>query len=177
MRLGSHRTQEMNNAFLLVSMMHRQAEKIAKEHSLGLNLELKNTPNGMGRMRLPEQFPTPKVTVKMQPGPDATMVQTTGSFIPQDAYLVDQLALLSIATKQRLRDLIQDASLVATTRQKTSHGEVPDEWQEAAAPMNKEPLGPLENGTEGMEVDDVVSPGTNPLKREFDRERCIVAFY
>lgn len=168
MRLGAQRTQEMNDAFLLVSMMHQRAEKIAKEHHLGLNLDLKNNPQSMGRMRLPEQFPSPQVTVTTRPGPDSTMVQTTGSYIPHDSFLVDQLALLSIATKQRLRNLIQDASIVATTRQTTCHGDVPEEWQEAAAPLNVEPLMPVENEGTSMDVDGAASPGTNPLKRELN---------
>ncbi|KAH7156773.1 hypothetical protein EDB81DRAFT_854819 [Dactylonectria macrodidyma] len=168
MRLAVQRTQEINDPFLLVAMLHRRAERIAREHHLSLNLDLKNNSQTMGKMRLPEQFPQPRVTVKVTPGPDATMVHTTGSYIPQDAYLVDQLALMSIATKQRLRELVQDASVIATTRQKTSHGDVPDDWAVAAAPMNAEPLGLTEEGMDGVGVNGVDGDGSNPLKRSVD---------
>ncbi|KAH6996809.1 hypothetical protein EDB80DRAFT_134238 [Ilyonectria destructans] len=168
MRLAVQRTQEINDPFLLVAMLHRRAERIAREHHLGLNLDLKNNSQTMGKMRLPEQFPQPRVNVKVTPGPDSTMVNTTGSYIPQDAYLVDQLALMSIATKQRLRELVQDASVIATTRQKTSHGDVPDDWAPAAAPMNAEPLGLVEDAQNGEVTDGADGDGSNSLKRSID---------
>ncbi|KAI5462251.1 hypothetical protein BGZ63DRAFT_355560 [Mariannaea sp. PMI_226] len=163
MRLALQRTQEINDPFLLVAMLHRRAEKIAREHHIGLNLDLKNNNQSMGKMRLPEQFPHPRVTVRVTPGPDSTMVHTTGSYIPHDAYLVDQLALMSIATKQRLRELVADAHVTATNRQKTSHGDIPESWTSAAAPMNAEPLNPIESETSGPDVE-----GANGLKRPSD---------
>lgn len=166
MRLAMQRTQEISDPFLLVAMLHRRAEKVAREHHLGLNLDLKNNAQTMGKMRLPEQFPQPKVHVGTKPGPDSTLVNTTGSYIPHDAFLVDQLALLSIATKHRLRELLEDVNVVAITRQKTSHGDVPEEWAPAAAPMNAEPLEPIEAVTDGMEVDGATAAGANPSKRK-----------
>lgn len=161
MRIGAQRTQEINDPFLLVAMMHRRAEKIAKEHHLGLNLDLKNPP--MGRMKVPDQFIEPTVTVKSkQIGPDEMMVQTTGSFIPHDAFLVDQLALLSIATKARLRELVEDANSVASHRQKTSHGDVPEEWAPAAAALNMET-------PESMDVDGLNPDGTPAENKDLKR--------
>lgn len=166
MRLAVQRTQEINDPFLMVALLHRRAEKIAREHHLGLNLDMKNNNQSMGKMRLPEQFPVPTVTVRMDPGPDSTMVQTTGSYIPHDSFLVDQLALLSIATKQRLREMVEEADVVAVNRQKTSHGDVPEEWAVAAAPMNAEPLEPMDTAGETTERASAEDPGTIPLKRE-----------
>lgn len=171
MRLAVQRTQEINDPFLLVAILHRRAEKIARENHIGLNLDMKNNAQTMGKMRLPEQFPSPKVTVKVEPGPDSTMVHTTGSYIPHDSYLVDQLALMSIATKQRLREMVEDADGVAVNRQKTSHGEISEDWATAAAPMNVEPLGAAaetdpavqEAGEDGV----AVPSDTAPLKREY----------
>ncbi|KAK7402531.1 hypothetical protein QQX98_011702 [Neonectria punicea] len=168
MRLAVQRTQEIGDPFLLVAMLHRRADKIAREHHLSLNLDLKNNGQSMGKMRLPEQFPQPRVTVKVTPGPDATMVHTTGSYIPQDAYLVDQLALMSIGTKQRLRELVEDASVIATNRQKTSHGDVSEEWIPAAAPMNVEPLEIDEGTKDGAVAEGDGGDGTNPLKRSVE---------
>lgn len=168
MRLAVSRTQEIKDPFLLVAILHRRAEKIAKDNHIGLNLEMKNNSQTMGKLRLPEQFPTPQVTVKMETGPDSTMVHTTGSYIPHDAFLVDQLALMSIATKQRLRELVEDANIVAAQRQKTSHGEIPDEWSAAAAPSNMELLGDGPRNEQAMDLDDgavVVPSETAPLKR------------
>ncbi|KAG5953492.1 hypothetical protein E4U53_005383 [Claviceps sorghi] len=169
MRLAVQRTQEINDPFLLVAILHRRAEKIAKENHISLNLDMKNA-QSMGKMRLPEQFPTPAVTVKMQPGPDSIMVQTTGSYIPQDSFLVDQLALMSIATKQRLREMMGDANVVAVNRQKTSHGEIPEDWTAAGAPMNAEPLGEAAEIDPSTDVADgaPVTSESAPLKRSAD---------
>lgn len=165
MRLAVQRTQEIKDPFLLVALLHRRAEKVAREHSIGLNLDYKNSASGMGKMKLPDQFPAPKVTVATKPGPDSSaMVQTTGSFVPHDAFLADQLALLSIASKHRVRELLEDATVVASTRQTTSHGEIPEEWAVAAAPPNRDPLDDVSN-VNGAVPDSALSPGTNPLKR------------
>ncbi|KAG5930472.1 hypothetical protein E4U42_001044 [Claviceps africana] len=170
MRLAVQRTQEINDPFLLVAILHRRAEKIARENHISLNLDMKNNAQSMGKMRLPEQFPTPAVTVKMQPGPDSIMVQTTGSYIPQDSFLVDQLALMSIATKQRLREMVGDANVVAVNRQKTSHGEIPEDWTAAGAPMNAEPLGEAAEVDPSKDVADgtPVASESAPLKRSAD---------
>ncbi|GKT87284.1 hypothetical protein Ct61P_05134 [Colletotrichum tofieldiae] len=124
-RLAQTRTMELNNAFLQVPVVFRKAEKFAKDQGLSLNLEVKNSNQPMGRMRLPEEFPAPSVTVSTKNGPDSTVVTTSGTWIPQEAFLVDQLALLSLATKQRLRTLMEDSNRIAQIRQTSSHGEIP----------------------------------------------------
>ncbi|KAK0652090.1 hypothetical protein B0T16DRAFT_405381 [Cercophora newfieldiana] len=160
-RLAVSRSNEMREPFLQISTMHSRAEKIAKEHGISLNLDLKSGPGSMGRMKAPIDFPQPKVNVGTKVGPDGVMVTTSGSWIPHDAYLVDQLALLSIATKHRLRELIEEAVSVAINRQTTSNGEVPEEWADVAVP--------LQTGLSSLpEPDSAVSPLTNPLKRSFD---------
>ncbi|KAL1842318.1 hypothetical protein VTJ49DRAFT_5599 [Mycothermus thermophilus] len=156
-RLAVTRSNEINNPFLIIPNLHHRIEKIAREHGLGLNLDMKN-PNPAGKMRPPQEFPPPKVTVSTKPGPDGTMVVTTGSFIPHDAYLVDQLALLSIATKHRLRELIEDAQIISVHRQKTSHGDYPPEWADVAVP--------LRTGLDSLPETDATDG--NPRKRSYD---------
>lgn len=157
-RLAVSRANEINDAFLRVPLLHHRAEKIAKEHGIGLNLDIKNQ---MGKMKNPQDFAQPKITVSTKMGPDGAMVMTSGSWIPHDAFLADQIALLSIATRHRIRELIEEANIVATTRQTTSNGEVPDEWTDVAAPL-KTVLDPVQD------PESAVSPLTNPLKRSFD---------
>lgn len=156
-RLAVVRSNEIRSPFLIVPNLHHRIEKIAKEHGIGVNLEYKNAAGTMGKMRAPQEFPPPTVTVSTKPGPDGTLVTTTGSFIPHDAYLVDQLALLSIATKQRLKELVEDANSVANVRQTTSHGEIPAEWADVAAP--------LRTGLDSIPVDPESAANPNPLKR------------
>jgi hypothetical protein len=159
-RLAQSRSHEIKDPFLQVSILHRRFDKIAREHGIALNVDMKNTGQVMGRMRLPTDFPAPTVKVSTKIGPDSAVIQTTGSWIPHDAYLVDQLALLSIATKHRFREMVEDADRVARNRQSTSHGEIPEDWAEAAAPLSSTEAA---NGT-GLES--AVSPRTNPLKRK-----------
>lgn len=161
MKLAQQRTQEIADPFLFVALIHHRAERIAKEHHLELNLENRGGQAGMGKMRGPEYFATPTVTVRMEENVDGSMTKTSGSWIPQDAYLVDQLALLSIATKHRLRELIEDANIVTKTRQQTAHGVIPAEWKDAAGAYNAEPL-------EEMNASDAVDGMSDSLKRSAD---------
>ncbi|KAK3320762.1 hypothetical protein B0T19DRAFT_247595 [Cercophora scortea] len=161
-RLATMRANEIRDPFLLLAVVHRKAEKMAKEHGIGLNLDLKTSSSLVGRMKQPHEFPQPKVTVSAKVGPDGTMVSTSGSWIPHDAYLADQLSLLSIATKHRIRELLEDANSIAITRQKTACGEVPEQWVDVAVPLNPA----VESIRDGSES--AVSPLTNPLKRSFE---------
>ncbi|KAK4662491.1 hypothetical protein QC763_603880 [Podospora pseudopauciseta] len=156
-RLAVTRSNELRNPFLIVPNLHYRADKIAKEHGLTLNLELKNQQQTMGKMRTPQEFPQPKVTVTSRHGPDGMVVSTKGCFIPHDAYLVDQLALLSIATKHRLRELLEEANGIANIRQTTSHGEIPQEWADVAVP--------LRTGLDSLPAD---TANGNPRKRSFE---------
>ncbi|KAH8892065.1 hypothetical protein GQ53DRAFT_746521 [Thozetella sp. PMI_491] len=136
-RLATSRLDEMKNPFLMLSLLHKRVEKIAKEHKLEVNLDTKGGVPTLGRMRQPQDFPSqPTVTVSTKVGPDGTMVTTTGSWIPHDAHLIDQLALLSIATKHRLHERLEDSYKLAVDRQASSHGEIPVEWADAAAPLS-----------------------------------------
>lgn len=176
MRLAGQRTQEISDPFLLVAILHRRADKVAKEHNLGLNLDLKNPQQPLGRMKVPQLDSEPSVTVETKPaGPDGAMVSTTGSFVPHDAFLVDQLALMSIATKTRLRELVEDAGAVAAHRQETSHGEVPEEWEPAAAPLNMETPEAME--VDGLNPDGTPAAGVTARKREYNYRAACESLY
>ncbi|GKT47178.1 uncharacterized protein ColSpa_07359 [Colletotrichum spaethianum] len=167
-RLAQTRTMELNNAFLQVPVVFRKAEKFAKDQGLSLNLEIKNSNQPMGRMRLPEEFPAPSVTVSTKNGPDSTVVTTSGTWIPQEAFLVDQLALLSLATKQRLRTLMEDSNRIAQIRQTSSHGEIPEEWQTAAAPLKNSLETQGEDATQQTATEDGASPRPSAQKRPLE---------
>jgi hypothetical protein len=168
-RLATQRTQEINDPFLLVALLHRRADKIAREHHLELVVDNKSNSQPMGKMKMPNEFPEPKVTVTMKPtGENQALVETTGSFIPHDAHLVDQLALMSIATKTRLRDLMEEAGNVAVHRQTTSHGEIPEAWEPAAAPLNVET--PEAMDVDGLNTDG--SPAAGSVLKRMYRRRC-----
>jgi hypothetical protein len=128
--LAISRQRELDRPFLEIATVHKKMEKIARENGLMLNLD-----NGhMGTMKLPGHFQTPTVKVQSLAGPNGVIAATSGGFIPLDSLLVDQVALLSIAAKYRLRGLIEDATKLSRGRQATSHGIVPAEWADVAAP-------------------------------------------
>ncbi|KAH9898777.1 hypothetical protein F4778DRAFT_742963 [Xylariomycetidae sp. FL2044] len=168
-RLAVTRSQEMRQYLLEPGILHKKMHDITQRFGLALNLDLKpgSQTKYMGKMDPPHEFPKPEIKVSFKLCPDGTRVQTMGSFIPKDAHLVDQIALLSISTKEHIRSLLGDANKVATTRQRTAHGQVPPEWVDAAVPH-----GSLVNGTGGEVLrtgaESAVSPRTNPLKRSAD---------
>ncbi|RDW85859.1 hypothetical protein BP5796_04184 [Coleophoma crateriformis] len=155
------RSRELNNPFLQVAMVHKKAATIARENGLVLNTDMKGS---MGHMKLPDQFDK-TVNIKTKTGPDGALVETYGVFVPEDSFLVDQLALLSIATKHRLRLLLEDAVRLTKGRQTGSHGNVPAEWADAAAPVHAANSSLILEDTGRSAWDSAVSPQTNPLKR------------
>ena len=108
----------------------------------------------------------PRVMAKTSVGPDGAMVGLDGSYLPEDSFLADQLALLNIATRHRITELLEDANRVATTRQASAHGGVPDEWKEVALPA-REGTGVAEEDGSRVGDESAVSPRTNPLKRTY----------
>ncbi|KAI0182046.1 hypothetical protein GGR52DRAFT_527203 [Hypoxylon sp. FL1284] len=166
-RLARSRTQEITSHLLEPGVVHKRMQDVAQKFGLGLNLDTKaDGQRYMGRLVPPSDFPKPEIKVVYQETPTSGVVHTLGSFIPADSFLVDQIALLSISTKQRMRELISDANRVATTRQTSSHGVIPSEWLDAAAPET------TANGTQDdaprTGAESAVSPRTNPLKRPAD---------
>ncbi|OIW28025.1 hypothetical protein CONLIGDRAFT_634353 [Coniochaeta ligniaria NRRL 30616] len=165
--LASIRSNELKDPFLLIANLHRRAGDVCKHHDISLNLDLRNPGQVIGKMKPAESWPVPKVDVSTKTGPNGALVRTAGSWIPHDAYLVDQLALLSLATKHRIREKLEEGFHVATTRQKTAHGEVPGEWADVAAPVSTavgSAAAQESNSRAGEES--AGSPRTNPLKRK-----------
>lgn len=171
--LASIRSNELKHPFLLIANLHRRAADICKFHDINLNLDLKNPTQTIGKMKPAETWPEPEVKVSTKPGPDGALVHTTGSWIPHDAYLVDQLALLSLATKHRIREKLEDGFHVATTRQKTAHGEVPADWADVAAPIpaavGNPASGDATSQAGGASAD---NPRITPLKRKSHSPLC-----
>ncbi|KAI0381592.1 hypothetical protein F5Y04DRAFT_254900 [Hypomontagnella monticulosa] len=164
MKLAKSRSHEISHYLLEPGVLHKRLQDAAQKFGLQLNLEMKEDgKKSIGKMSNPSHIePPPQIIVQVQKGPDNAVVETSGSFIPSEAYLVDQIALLSISTKQRLGELLSDANKIATTRQKSAHGVVPQEWAEAALTLDRAGEVPRTG------VESAVSPRTNPLKRSAD---------
>ncbi|KAI1095353.1 hypothetical protein F5B19DRAFT_341367 [Rostrohypoxylon terebratum] len=167
LKYAREKSQEINNSLLEPGILHKRLHDIASKQNLTLNLELK--PDGgrfSGRNQNPAEFPKPEIKSYPQAQADGTIIQMHTSSVPPDAFLVDQLSLLSLATKQYLRTLLSDANQLAVTRQTTAHGIIPQEWQDVAVPLH------AANGTQDdaprTGAESAVSPHTNPLKRTAD---------
>lgn len=165
-RLAISRTQEMKDQFLAIPNIYVRMDSIAKSYGLELNEELKPDPQPQTQYLRATPINNPKaaVNVQFQKAPDGTMVRTSGCFLPKTAYLADQLALLSLATKERLGEMLSDANKVATYRQQTAHGAIPPEWMDAATIEPPAIKDARALGEPDM-LDSAVSPRTNPLKR------------
>ncbi|KAH8599593.1 hypothetical protein B0O99DRAFT_649603 [Bisporella sp. PMI_857] len=163
--LATSRKNELSNPFLSIGRLHSLLLKSSHENGLGLNLE-RNPQNGnsMGHFKLPEQYDNNRVDVKTSVVPNGAFTATNGNFLPADSYLCDQIALLSLATKHRLRSLVSDAARLSKERQRSSHGVVPEEWSDAAAPNDAGNSGAVAEGAVRGGWESAVSPLSNSRK-------------
>lgn len=158
--LATSRQRELSNPFLEVERLHRRLLKISHENGLVLQTDGLGS---MGKMMLPDQFPQRDIRIQAAVGPESAFMSTNGQFLPKDTMLVDQLALMSIATKQRLRILVEDAAKLAKGRQLGSHGLIPEDWADAAAPSSFDNL--VSEGAVRSGWESAVSPRSNPFDR------------
>lgn len=172
-RLASTRAVEHSNPFLNYGNLHARMEKIAASHGIEINLDNKKKPEEqhLQKSRNPIDYGTvPKVTVTTKTGPDGAMVNVYGTVLPPDCYLIDQLALLSLGTQQRVREIIADCDKIATHRQQNSHGVVPRVWADDGVPLEAaglyDPKDGERNGTQAVTGADGEN-GANPRKSEF----------
>ncbi|KAG9238439.1 hypothetical protein BJ875DRAFT_532339 [Amylocarpus encephaloides] len=164
-RLAVSRMREIHFPFLNIVNLQRRAEKIAREHGLSLNVDRHGK---MGVFHLPANFQNPAANVNTVVGPtNTTFTATSGSFLQPDTQLADQVALLSLATRHRLRGLYEDAGRLAKGRQTGSHGIVPEEWADVASPLdlNRSTIVPENGVRSGWES--AVSPQSLSRKRSF----------
>lgn len=129
-RLAASRAIEHNDPFLNFANLHKRMQDVAQSHGLELNLDNKNNPQQahVQKTRPVGELPVPKLTVTTKVGPDGALVALNGSVVPTDSYLADQLTLLSLGTKHRVRSLVAECDKLATHRQTTSHGKMPMSW-------------------------------------------------
>jgi hypothetical protein len=159
--ISASRSREVGNPFLNTILLQHKIGAIVQDHGLSLHTGLGNT---IGNMTLPESFSQSTVKVQTAVGPNGAFTATNGQFLSPDTQLVDQVALMSLATKHRMRSFIEEAAKLAKGRQTGSHGIIPDEWADAAATASMSTAVPGGGPRSGWES--AVSPHSNPLKRE-----------
>lgn len=97
-----------------------------------------------------------------------SLTAVNGYFVEKDAPMADVLTLLSLAARDRIGALLEDAAAVAKGRQTGSHGVVPAEWTDVAMGNHSEPVAVSMASTGGRRnQDSAISPSNvNPRKRE-----------
>ncbi|KAF3766094.1 hypothetical protein M406DRAFT_339379 [Cryphonectria parasitica EP155] len=138
-RLSATRAIEHNDPFLNYANLHARMEKMAASHGLELNLDNKNSTQAhVQKSRGANEYPGqggPKLTISTKTSPDGALVHINGTVLPTDSFLIDQLALLSLGTRQRLRGLVEECDKLATHRQQSSHGVIPMSWADDGIPL------------------------------------------
>jgi hypothetical protein len=159
LNLARSRQHELDRPHVNVPRVWGRMDRIARENGLVLNAE----PGKMPALKLAAEFHG-EVQVQTVVGPQVAMTVTNGSFIPSDIAITDQLALMSLATNQRIRILLEEAVAIARGRRTGTQGVIPTEWVDAAAPSDVSSGTVVVSGpSNGWES--AVSPRTNPLKR------------
>jgi hypothetical protein len=165
LNLARSRQHEMRNPFIMPGFLHWRMGKIAHDNGLALNTDKTGR---MGDFKLPSDFRfgrAGEVKVQTAVGPDSAMTATKGEWLPADSPLVDQIALMSLATSQRLRTLLEDALKIAKNRQTTTDGAVPAEWADVAVTSNGAAGSIVGGETPGAALDSAISPLTVSQKR------------
>lgn len=179
-RIGQARESEMSNPRVLIAPLWKRMEKIAHEHQLELLTEKGKMGDFIKPINYPDRpGPESKIqvnTLSTHSGPDGAILETGGRFLPEKSQLIDQLALMSLATHQRIRGLVADAARLSRNRQANTHGHVPAEWADAATPTNLANASVAGDGEARPGWESAVSPRTNPLKREDQVHNLLMAF-
>ncbi|KAL1388722.1 transcription initiation factor TFIID component TAF4 family-domain-containing protein [Phyllosticta capitalensis] len=109
-------------------------------------------------------------------GPDGTGIvrAEADALLDTNAPLVDILTLLSLATKERLRTVLEDSYALARSRQLSSDGVVPPEYADIAVGTGAErpttAVPASATNTAWDQPDSAISPMTVPKKRAIDSD-------
>jgi hypothetical protein len=161
-RLAVSRQHELNRPHVNVGAVWIKMDRIAKENGLVLNTDGGKMP----KFKLPSEFPV-EVNVQAIPTPDGAMAVTTGGFLPKETALADQLALMSLATNQRIRILLEETVALVKGRRTGSHGVVPGDWVDVAAPTTNSTGTVVAEDAPRNGWESAVSPLTKPLNSMF----------
>lgn len=156
-RHAERRQYHLNDPFLFTGSLKRKVFARADANHARLPMDGVYSPQ--------RNAPQPTLPVEVTAPDGTTVVATKGqSFVYPEAPMVDIFALLSLATEERVRSLVEDAAALALGRRIGSHGVVPPEWSDLAVGNGAEPAAAMFTaGRSGWES--AVSPKTNPLKR------------
>ena len=122
---NTRQQQHLENPFLLGNAMRLRMERIANDNGVKMPME------GLFD-RVPRE--PQNVSGSAARGADGNGIQTlkAPSILNRNSPLDPILSLLSLATSERIRGLVEDSYGLARGRQTTSNGVVPPEWADLA---------------------------------------------
>jgi len=124
-QMAESREAHLRNPFLQTNELRYKLDRIGNDYQVRL-----------AQRGIRDQFPLAPQYVRgtSMVGSDGIGLVTVkgATTLDYDAPLVDLLTLLSLATNQRVRGLMEDAYAIARSRQHGTHGIVPPEWADIA---------------------------------------------
>lgn len=174
-KVAQSRQEELANPFSQPIFMMKKMDRIASALQIRINLQ---SDLSMGQLIVPNKDYDLETSVTTRAAGGSAMMATNGRILPVNSLVVDQLILLSLATKQRTRQLLEEAVKLAKGRQVGSSGFVPPEWSDLAVPANGADgtIVSMDPETARIGWESAVSPRSNPLKRKFFRALNCVFF-
>lgn len=164
-RMALSRQAELANPFSLPKIMQEKMRKTVQHSGLRMNF---SRAGDMGPLKT-YMYKDLQASAATRASNGQAMIVTNGTALPQSALVVDQLILLSLATKQRTEQLLEEVVRLARGRQTGSSGFVSPEWIDSAVPANAADGTIVSTEPEAPRIgwESAVSPRTNPLKRKF----------
>ncbi|KAI9797358.1 MAG: hypothetical protein M1833_005538 [Piccolia ochrophora] len=161
-RQAQSRQYHLNDPFLFANSLRMRASKKAYTNGIRLPQD--------GFFEQPPQAPPRRIQgTSMTDAEGTSITSVKAKFrLAGEVPLAEILTLLSLATAERIRGLVEDAAALAKGRRAGSHGHVPPEWSSLLATDGPE-LNTAISATEGRAGwESAVSPRTtNPLKRSY----------
>ncbi|KAJ9667198.1 hypothetical protein H2201_002719 [Coniosporium apollinis] len=159
--VAESRQQHLNDPFLHSNTVRYRLNRHAYQNGVTLNIE------GLFD-KIPERPQNVSTTV-LTGADDTGIVSMKSSFLAESASFADILSLISLATNERLRGILEDAQQLARSRQISSNGVVPPDFSSlATANGTVEPTTAVPTSitkTSWDAPDSAVSPMTIPSKR------------
>ena len=168
--LAEAQQHHLNDPFLQAQAVRNKLASKAYEHGIGINVEglfdkIAQTPQNTTR------------SVLSGPNDEAVGLARADSILNRDAPMVDVITLISLATQERLRGILEDTVAMSRIRQTTADGVVPPAWADIAVgkgptkPTTVVPTNITKTAWEGP--DSAISPMTVPGQK--GREKSINA--
>ena len=160
--LASAREAHLNEPFANTILIRRMLQGHA-------NAESRHTPYDSQHFFDPRNEPLPgAVRASAMTGADGTSIRATyTSIVATEATMADVIALISLATQERLREILEEAVRLARGRRVGSDGVVPSEWQDLAIPQGSLPTLETYRPNGRTTRDKTLSPKPNQSKREY----------